>query len=46
MIEIEDDEDSDTAMFMDEKRVDRSNKVKAIKYSSCNYPDHQAKVYD
>ncbi|KAK9938114.1 hypothetical protein M0R45_014871 [Rubus argutus] len=43
VIEIEDDEDSDTAMFMDERRVDRSNKVKAIKYSSCNYPDHQAK---
>lgn len=44
MMHIDDIEDSDTAMFIDEK-VDRSIKGKAINYSSNDYPDHNAKVY-
>nr|XP_011461814.1 PREDICTED: probable ubiquitin-conjugating enzyme E2 26 isoform X1 [Fragaria vesca subsp. vesca] len=43
VIEIDDDEDSDTAMFMNKKRFRRSYEKKAIKYSSNDYLDHQAK---
>ncbi|KAM5585999.1 putative ubiquitin-conjugating enzyme E2 26 [Rosa sericea] len=43
VIEIDDDEDSDTAVFMDKKKVHRSNKVQAIKYSSDDYLDHRVK---
>lgn len=46
VIEIDDDEDSDTAMFMNKKRFRRSYEKKAIKYSSNDYLDHQAKIYD